>query len=737
MVSARVNANATPGSFGANQAAQQFQRGRAIEQMAGTLGNLSDRSMDAATRFKIREERAVVRDLTTQMKVAVAQHREQLRNLKGSDAKDAFNQTNKFLTDVRKDLGKGLRLPRERALFESSFAAISGQHLEFAMRHQMQQGIAFQQQTYDASKKQIVDDMVEAALDSGNPNRAQLVENGKVELAAEIRGQSPGAPKASVDRAIKEQTIAAHLSVIKALQAKDPVEAKQYIEGFKEDFTPAVLSKLREDAERMLLPERAAAIAHKLSQPGRTYADQWAEIDALRAEDPRLASMVENQLVTQEKRKVFLERKRVEEANNQFVSAILRNPDMTDAEIRAAVPTDIDATEQLRMIDMATTRRRRRANALAAGKSDIPVDTVLFGKIHRVALTRPEEARRLLHLNLQGLRTQEAKQLEILINTTEKAQAGDVEAQKKKDMHDAVEFSVERLTTSQLKSTINRFADAVLLDESGIKADDRSYEAEQKRALNRTQLAELVQRKMDEEDKTYLTRSEVSVLAAQLYKDPPKMPEALEEVEGDKTPIENNQWSVDTGKAVEIYDANGKLLRTFHREFRAITDFEDYQEFTKEFYEKHGGGSPDLVELIGSPHGVHLQGYIQNPDIHDPQVNFWSRQYDRVFNPTTLYETLDYDIENRPAIKEWQAHLQEQGKVATWNPGKQGFDVEALQITPQKQAEVEDENLTITHNGKTYKGLRYEDEVLPDRSIKRSIFLLGTNRLIKTMVLKQ
>lgn len=373
MPGVRQSTNVSADSFGAQQAGWDMRKGQAMEAIGDSMANNSNRAMDIATSFKVRAERALVRDRVNKLRADLDKHELELRKRQGEHAFNAESEMKNFIEEQKKAYYRSSKLsPRMREMLDSNFSTVSQPYQRRAYSHQIQEIEKFDMATLEAENAQAITDIRNRPTDADTMALAlSEIEQNTISLYRD----KLGLPANAVRGKLKEAYRNAHMQALTVMLDQEqfgPARARlDQIEDLYNPkdkdgkrkgeslLDPAWKAKFRADLDRAEIPVKAAAIVSKLKDLPQK--EQWKAVDAVREENPDLANVIDRQLSIWHNRKTAMRSERDDKITSAYLDQIWKNPTLDN--VKNAIPKGISGdlkwdlyTKGLRAVDASMKR---------------------------------------------------------------------------------------------------------------------------------------------------------------------------------------------------------------------------------------------------------------------------------------------------------------------------------------------------------------------------------------------
>lgn len=330
--SVRLSGGATSESFGGGTARAIGQIGQTFESvgLALTRQNVFDE-----TKTRLMKDKAFAREGINFSSSALRQKASELYRLKGKEAVDAYNQFEKFATDLRKSQLKDLENDQQRDFFSASYDSLASGHLNRTMAFQEKALVDYERMTLDAQNKNAVEEAVAAWEDPSTVSNAEAV------VTANTRHAQRGMGKDITDKSVEDAVNNLHSNVMSSISQESPSEAKKYLQGNWDKFNPGARDKLLKDISEMSLQEKSRDQAIVLSASNMSLEDQLKEVDKIK--DPKEAALTRSLVKSRNNEKVAI--KKAEE--KQYVETEWDN--LFESPKDYKIPLELPANEQKSM----------------------------------------------------------------------------------------------------------------------------------------------------------------------------------------------------------------------------------------------------------------------------------------------------------------------------------------------------------------------------------------------------
>lgn len=313
--SSRFDASASSDSFGGARASQ-------FKALGQSLQNVSSGLQDAAVKFQQsneRKDRAVVRD---NLNNAQSEARVFMSDLNRPEnrqtAVDAYEKSQKQLTDIRRRYSSQLKNSRQQDLFTASFDDVMNGHLDRAIAIQDKARTDYEKETLAAQNQTAVEDAVASRTDPA------AIRTSEVTIKANTAFENRGLPVPVRKKAVENAVHNLHASVLSALTLDSPVAAQEYLKQNWGKFNPAAREGLKKELDGKAFDFTVRQRAAEISNSGAPLEDQLKQADTFN--DPKMADELRQRIKEKYDDKVLARKAQEQALVQQEWSALTQDP---------------------------------------------------------------------------------------------------------------------------------------------------------------------------------------------------------------------------------------------------------------------------------------------------------------------------------------------------------------------------------------------------------------------------
>lgn len=343
----RMSANATSDHFGGAGARKMQDVGKFMMQGGAAIQKHMEEK-------QIKLDRAAVRDRLNQITAEGRDHMAMIQKRRGIDAAQAYQETQKWIEQKRKEATEGLQTDYRRSLFSDNFDKDAERYLSRAHAHQTKEMERFEIQTLDAENENTVQDIVQLFgdrewLSEYSDAGFSMVDEGLARITANVGYKLKGMGGEVFEKASRDERAALVVAAYGAVK-DDPALARKFLDRYGKELPPKVLQGVREEVAQKERVDRARARADEIAGSDMTLDEKYEEINKIEDLDERSLARAETDRREQEKHRADAQRAKEKE------DAAWKHLNDT-----GTIPEGVDIRMEVAMKGMLAQRARQEA----------------------------------------------------------------------------------------------------------------------------------------------------------------------------------------------------------------------------------------------------------------------------------------------------------------------------------------------------------------------------------------